>query len=248
MKRSPVDIWWVSPDRLADPELEAQCRLLLPVAERESAQRFHFARDRRVGHAARALVRTVLSRYRPVDPMDWRFRNNSYGRPEIAGPEVGAPIYFNLTHTDGFIACAVSRKPTVGIDAEDARNSRVPLEVADRFFSSSEVRDLRTLRRSAQRRRFFEIWTLKESYIKGRGMGLSLPLDGFSFHIDDAGSVRIRIDRALRDDGRRWQFALFRPTRRHVLACALRTGSDGLLDVNLSQWPGPGLELGYRRR
>jgi 4'-phosphopantetheinyl transferase len=37
---------------------------------------------------------------------------------------------------------------------------------------------------SPQRQRFFELWTLKESDVKSRGMGLSIPLNKFPFDLD----------------------------------------------------------------
>ena len=55
-------------------------------------------------------------------------------------------------------------------------------------------------RRSAphqQQYRFFEYWTFKEAYIKARGMGLSLPLDKFSFQYPDDHAVEIAIDPEL---------------------------------------------------
>jgi 4'-phosphopantetheinyl transferase len=74
-----------------------------------------------------------------------------------------------------------------------------------------------------QQDRFFEYWTFKESYIKARGMGLSLPLDKFSFYFSHDRSVKIAIDSALSDDAERWHFWQFRPRREYLVAvCAER--------------------------
>ena len=63
--------------------------------------------------------------------------------------------------------------------------------------------------------RFFELWTLKEAYIKARGLGLALPLDGFSYHFEPQLSLQIRPD--LQDDGADWQSRWKRLAIRRIL-------------------------------
>jgi 4'-phosphopantetheinyl transferase len=97
------------------------------------------------------------------------------------------------------------------------------LDVADRFFSPSEVAALRALPREEQLDRFFFYWTLKESYIKARGMGLAIPLSQFSFELDSARErgIRIRFDPELKDDPARWDFSALSYGRRHAIASSL---------------------------
>ena len=81
--------------------------------------RLVFDRDRRAFLMTRALVRTTLSRYAPVAPADWRFITNAHGRPEILDRPAGVPdLRFNISHTDGLIACAVTIGREVGVDVE----------------------------------------------------------------------------------------------------------------------------------
>jgi len=89
------------------------------------------------------------------------------------------------------------------------------------YFAPQETAVLRKVSHHKQQHRFFEYWTLKESYIKARGMGVSLPLDRFSFHFADDHAVDLVIDPELGDDSSHWQLWQFRPTSEHLLAvCA----------------------------
>ena len=97
----------------------------------------------------------------------------------------------------------------------------------DRFFSPCEARALRALPDSEQTRRFFAYWTLKESYIKARGLGLSLPLDQFSFLLDNE-DIRVAFDEKLADDPARWRFALLSAPPHYMIAVGVDTGGAAL--------------------
>jgi len=170
----------------------------------------------------RALVRTVLSRYAEVSPADWRFVANGYGKPEISEPREERSLRFNLSHTEGLVVCLVGRDRELGVDVEDRTRKGDLLDVADRFFSPFEVKALRALPPEEQMDRFFLYWTLKESYIKARGMGLALSLSAFSFDLDSPGSgVRVLFDPSLEDDPGRWQFSAMSYGRRHAIAVGM---------------------------
>src|SRR5690606_16766306 len=107
------------------------------------------------------------------------------------------------------------------VDVENVRR-RAPLDVADTFFAPAEVAALRALPLEQQPQRFFEYWTLKESYIKARGLGLLIPLDQFAFHLEDDRLPRIEIDPRQQDDPAVCQFAHVRPTDEHLVALCVR--------------------------
>lgn len=225
-----IDVWLTRYDRIDDLAHLDVMRRLLDEDERSQEHVFHFADDRKRYMVTRAMVRTTLSRYVPMPPESWRFEKNEFGRPEIAKAILDARpdargLRFNLSHTRGLIALAVSKEREVGIDVEHLCVRNVSLGIAHRFFSGDEVRDLAAIDASGQQDRFFEYWTFKESYIKARGMGLSLPLDGFSFEFPRNDAVRIHIDPSLEDDDDRWAFWQYRPATEYLLAlCAERRG------------------------
>lgn len=207
MEEDPrVTVWCWAVDDLDDP-LREELLSLLTDDERARHDRFIVPSPRVQFVAARATLRRALSlRHPEVDPRAWRFAENAHGRPHLTGPVLGA--HFNVSHTPGMVVVALSDDPDVGVDVEAASRASDALKIADRFFSPDEVRDLRALPEAQQRDRFFDLWTLKESYIKARGMGLAISLSRFSFSFPDNAVARpsqptLRCDPGL-DDGARW--------------------------------------------
>lgn len=224
-----VHLWYVFYDDLRDPALLARYSALMSPEERARNERFVFAKDRHQHLVTRALVRTTLSRYAPVAAADWQFAANSYGRPEITGPAAAFDLCFNLSNTAGLIVCAVSRGPCeLGVDVEDITRPGELVGIADHYFAPHEVRALRALPPDPviQHRRFFAYWTLKESYIKARGMGLSIPLAEFAFELDRDPPITMSTSPLLGDSAEGWQFALLTASPRHMLAVAGRFPKD----------------------
>lgn len=226
-----VHVWVVFDDDVRDESLLRAYRRLLTDDERGREGRFHFPRHQRQYLVTRALIRVVLSRYSDVAPEDWRFTTNPYGRPAVLEAD-GArdAVAFNLSHTDGLVLCGVTRTPAIGVDAEHVGRRVAPLEIARRFFSPEEAAALDVVAPLLQSERFFHYWTLKESYIKARGEGLSIPLDRFGFDFPDARRVRIWVRPECNDPRANWRFWLFRPSPEHVAAlCVERAERQPLM-------------------
>jgi 4'-phosphopantetheinyl transferase len=224
LRGQAVDVWLAFYDDMADERRRSSLRMLLSDAEREQEKRFHFADDRQRYLVTRAMVRTVLSRYTTVAPADWVFSTSAYGRPEIANRDDEAQaLCFNISHTRGLIALGISRHRALGVDVENVVARQLSMGIADRFFSPSEAAELASVAPERRQDRFFEYWTFKESYIKAKGKGLSIPLDQFSFRYPHERAVRVDMSPELGDDESRWSFSQFRPTPEHLLAiCAER--------------------------
>lgn len=215
---------------------------LLDDGEVTRLRRFVVERPRVEFLIGRALLRTSLSSLGPLAPRAWRFIMNAHGRPELSPEQQpDPPIRFNLSHTHGLVALVLSRGREVGVDVEDCGRMTDGLAIADRFFSPLEVQDLHRLPAHRQPDRFFDYWTLKEAYIKARGLGLALPLDQFSFELLSMPPIRIRFGPAIDDDPEAWTFHLFSPTARHRAALALRRTLDAPprdSPLRLSVWQG----------
>lgn len=142
-------------------------------------KRVQILRYRRYEDAQRSLLGDLLARYALCLHMDTNnkrlsFGKNAFGKPLLMLPN--APC-FNISHAGDWVVCAVDHD-FVGIDVEEMRDA--PTEVADRFFSPDERLALQCAPESARKELFYQIWTLKESYIKAVGMGLSMNLAAFT--------------------------------------------------------------------
>jgi 4'-phosphopantetheinyl transferase len=229
-----VHVWLVHPERVTGADVLASYHRLLSPDERSRHDRFAVAAARQAFLIGRALVRTRLSLYVDVPPARWVFQPNPHGRPEIVEPTLSTPLYFNLTHTRGLIACVVARLPAVGVDAEDLTRTLRDLAIAERYFSPEERNRLAGLPEDRRRGRFFAYWTLKESYLKARGTGLALGLSLLSFDVDQD-PPRASFDPQLADDPASWQFALLRPDPQHLVALSLRRGRAGDLALRIRE-------------
>ena len=222
-----VHVWYVLTDKVGSPDLVERYRSILSGNERERSDRYVFEKDRRLSLVSRALARWTLSQYRDVDPAAWEFVENRYGRPEVstALSADNSRLRFNVTHTEGLVACAVAETFDTGVDAENIACRPLDwLGIAQGNFAPREVEQIRALSVDAQKAAFFEFWTLKEAYIKARGMGLSLPLEAFAFELRPGARPFVRFEPPSDEDARAWQFAAFSPTPEHRLAVAVRKG------------------------
>lgn len=192
---------------------------VLSPDERARAARFVFERDRVSYIAAHILLRQTLSACADIPAGQWDLVSTPSGKPVLAAHQAGCGLSFNLSHTEGLVACVVGRGTDVGVDVEVVASRNVSVEVAERFFSPAEVAHLRACADGVRDVRFTELWTLKEAYIKAVGTGLSHPLDTFSVLPD--GPAGFRFEAPAGVDPTRWQFQWFAPSGRHRMAVAV---------------------------
>ena len=219
-----IDLWYAFEERAGSPGLLRRYRSFLAPEEVDRQARLVRERDRRLFLISRALVRTTLSRYAPVDPGAWRFAAGPQGKPEIVAPSGLPPLRFNLTHTPGLVACAVAPGHEVGVDAERRDRPVACLGLARRIFSVEETARLEALPEEERRERFFDLWTLREAYVKARGEGmLRVPRDAVTFRLAPDAGAEASFDAAWPDDPARWRFFRVRPGASHRCAVAVRS-------------------------
>jgi len=98
---------------------------------------------------------------------------------EKGKPHIGnlGNVHFNISHSGHYVVCAVAAAE-IGIDVERIR--KVNLRIAERFFSPSEIDDLMACDEETRMQYFITLWTIKESYLKAIGRGLTQHLNSFT--------------------------------------------------------------------
>jgi 4'-phosphopantetheinyl transferase len=131
--------------------------------------------------AAQSILRHLLSAYSGMAAREVAFIRGSHGKPYLSGSD----LQFNITHSHDLLLAAFVQGQEVGIDVERVRPERPVLSLARRYYTPAEVQWLQSLPGADQARSFFRLWTLKESFLKARGTGLSGGLNTFEYALRD---------------------------------------------------------------
>lgn len=217
-----VSVWYAETRDfpfLAEPDAPARW---LTGVDRQRYDRFAGDDDRRMFLLGRAMARSLVGAALGVPPAAWEWREGSHGRPEIARPATS--VRFNLTHSAGLVACALADRCDVGVDVEDLQRRPVDPAVVARYCTPEEIADI-AVSREGWHDRFLRYWTLKEAYLKARGLGIAVPLAEIGFRLDDH-RARIVFRGSLAGADDRWALVLTQPTSRHILAAAAEA-TDG---------------------
>ncbi|WP_165989751.1 4'-phosphopantetheinyl transferase superfamily protein [Streptomyces sp. YIM 98790] len=236
MEPGEAHLWYVDPLTVRDPALLDSYRELLTPEELAEVARIRPWNGRHNALVARGMIRTLLSRCCPgVPPAAWRFSRGRYGRPEIGAPDGYGTVRFNISHTDGLIACLLVRDVDCGVDVESmTRDADVEILVPSTL-TAREAAALAAVAPRDRTGRFFRYWTLKEAYAKARGLGLQLPFEQFGFELPETAGggtgITARFGPELADRPENWQFGQWTVTGGHVLAVALRRPAGGELRI-----------------
>lgn len=102
---------------------------------------------------------------------------NRYGKPYLKN---NCDVFFNISHCHEMAVCTICDSE-VGIDVENIRSYHP--RVAKRVFSDKENEILESSDNKDED--FFRIWTLKESFVKAIGIGISYPMKTCEFLLND---------------------------------------------------------------
>ncbi len=165
---------WLLPVQKSEQLLQ-----FLTKEEIQRANKFRVQNARDQFIVARAALRILLQRYFHLEGKSFHFKLNQYGKPYVDQSN----IFFNVSHSYEWVLIGLSQAIDLGVDIEKIRLDLNLSQLAKRFFSEKEVAFLNQLPKAQKAIGFFNAWTRKEAYIKARGMGLAIPLSGFSVEL-----------------------------------------------------------------
>lgn len=172
--------------KIAERLPEAEICLLLDFidpAKKERIRRFRRWEDAHLSLLADLLVRAIVGQREHIRNKDISFSTGSYGKPVLS---YRSDIHFNVSHSGDWVACAID-SGEVGIDIEQIADA--DLSISEQFFSGDEYKDI--LASACPVERFYEYWTIKKSYLKFIGKGLSEPLNSFNVRILPDGRIQL---------------------------------------------------------
>jgi 4'-phosphopantetheinyl transferase len=124
--------------------------------------------------AGELLARYSVGQYIGNPQQDIHLIFGDKGKPHIGNLQ---NVHYNISHSGHYVVCAVAPYE-IGIDVERVR--KVNLRIAERFFSESEINDLMARCEEERMNYFITLWTIKESYLKAIGRGLTQHLNSFT--------------------------------------------------------------------
>ncbi|MEZ9189684.1 4'-phosphopantetheinyl transferase superfamily protein [Vibrio sp. 10N.286.52.F8] len=187
MENPIVDLWLCSLSNLRDDVgSKSHLKQTLTADEIAKVERYRMPSSQIQALYVRNYLREVLSIYSDLTAEEWRFEYGEKGKPSlIAEQQHKTGLNFNISHSQDHLLIAVCRTKgqplQLGVDIEHARSSTNIAAIMKHYFSEFEINDLLELDEVSQRERFFDLWALKESYIKATGKGLATSLRSFSF-------------------------------------------------------------------
>ena len=189
--------------------------------------RVRLRQHQRQSIVAWGTLRKLLSKYTAVVLVVARFRPQRLRQaaPARGRAEHADPVQ-HVAEPQGMILYAVTRGCPIGVDVEETRRRAGGMEPVRRFFAQAEVAALQALPTHVQHDAFFRFWTLKEAYIKARGLGLSIPLQSFAFSLGNDRPPTVAFTKPDAGSPNAWQFAELRFGDRHRAAVALQCPQD----------------------
>lgn len=158
-------------------------------------------------------------------------KKNQYGKLYIDKFDI---LKFNISHSGDYVVCTYGSGES-GVDIEKNINS---MDIAKRFFTEREYQMIS----AGYPNMFTRIWTLKEAYVKERGMGLSIPLDSFEVQ---PGIIRERgkddltalsmIDKTIVTNDLEKQFREFQFRDYYISICSGKSITKKIKQVNIGQ-------------
>lgn len=172
---SKIKIYLLSCDKMKDSKIYEVALNELPEYRQKKAEKMKQERDKRLSVGAGLLIKHVLEK---AGGSEDEIFYGSKGKPYLKGKKV----FFNVSHSGEYAICAVA-DTEVGCDIE--KIEKADMKLAKKCFSEHEYESLCGCETEKERNiLFFRYWTMRESYVKALGTGITTPFRSFFIDFD----------------------------------------------------------------
>jgi 4'-phosphopantetheinyl transferase len=177
LNENEIHIWNIDLDQVRNST--SAVIKLLNEEEIIRANKFHFEADKERFICSRGILKLLINAYIKIPLTNISFIKNNFGKPELSKMQNSIQLNFNVSHSKNIFCFAFSIKEQVGIDIEIVKPISDYMQISERYFSKSEIEQLKSLSEKDRLEGFYSCWTGKEAVIKLLGKGLSFPLKDF---------------------------------------------------------------------
>jgi 4'-phosphopantetheinyl transferase len=165
----------------------------------------------------------LLGNYLGINPNKIEFEYGDCGKPRLAASMGNNALQFNVSHSQEYALYGFTNHHLIGVDVEYLREMGNITEVARRFFTHREFQLITNLTNKEQHKAFFQLWTIKEAYLKAIGTGLSGSLTDIEMIFDPAKRPKLlAIEENIATVGN-WSMYHFAPAANYVAAIIVNT-------------------------
>lgn len=183
-----MKIYSVKVSRISTPQLQ---KLLSLIEENRKNRIMKFTNKKDLIRSliGEVLIRTLILKLLCIENKLIKFNINKYGKPYL---ENFPNFHFNISHSGDYVVCAIDNM-NIGIDIEKIVNINYKA-ISMSFFTQQEYQYIINKDLSEQLSTFYALWTLKESYIKFLGTGLSKKMNSFFINIKENQNIKVCAD------------------------------------------------------
>lgn len=221
LEKNQIHLWRLNLETVV-PDWQKNGRHYLSTDEEERAAKFKRGMDDYIN--TRIFMRDILAQYTDKKPQAIIFDKNPYGKPFIRNSDT----QFNLSHSKQWAVLAVGIDCELGVDVESTSDRHSTLSIAQNYFHADEIAQLEKFTlETEQQEYFFRLWTLKESFVKALGTGISTGLDKMNFSIHDNQKIAANFSPDLQlknlQDWQFFQYELHEASVKNWCAVAVRS-------------------------
>ena len=221
--KNEIHIWLINSENFTQ-NLAFFSQILSPE-ESSRAKKYKFTYLQENFTINRGFLRFILAKYLGIKSNQIELAYNHKGKPFLASSHQ-SKIKFNLSHKNQYTIYGISDHD-LGLDLEEIKHDIKAEDIAKRFFTNEEYREICQLREESKREYFFQLWTAKEAYLKAIGEGLSGGLNSINLHKSTDEQIwALKIANLSSAENQMWQIMTFAVMNNYLASLAIKTENN----------------------